>query len=109
MEVRCWWWPHDCWPRINVDLVVDETPLLKESVDPHDGANVSSQVTSASSASQVLSRVQPVTKTYTCTDNLSFWAFVGLTHYKSRWNEIPFKNFHSILLKDRAMKIKLYL
>ncbi len=33
-------------------LVVDESPLLQEGVNPHDGAHVSGQVTTASRAKQ---------------------------------------------------------
>jgi len=32
------------------DLVVDESPLFQESVDPHDGANVAGEVSTTSSA-----------------------------------------------------------
>lgn len=43
-----------------VYLIIDQAPLLEESVDAHNGAYISSQVTSTSSDRKVFLRIEPV-------------------------------------------------
>lgn len=56
-EVRCMYWQYAC---DTTYLVVDQTPLLKEGMDSHDGANITSQVSTASRYCQILDGVQSV-------------------------------------------------
>ena len=45
---------------IKVYLVIDQTPLLKERVDSHDGTNIASKISSARSDCKIFHRVQSV-------------------------------------------------
>jgi hypothetical protein len=48
------------WALIRIHLIVNQTPLLKEGVYAHDGANVTGKVASAGSDGEVLDGVQSV-------------------------------------------------
>ena len=49
MEMRPRWRPQRCRARFRVDLIVDETPLLEESMGSHNRTNVPCQIATASS------------------------------------------------------------
>jgi hypothetical protein len=41
-------------------LIVDQSPLLQEPMNPHDSSHITSQIPPTSRNSQILSRVQPI-------------------------------------------------
>jgi hypothetical protein len=41
-------------------LIIDQSPLLQEPMDPHDSSHITSQIPPTSRNSQILSRVQPI-------------------------------------------------
>ena len=45
---------HGSGSAVHVHLVVDQSPLLQEGVDPHDGADVSREVPAAGGAGEIL-------------------------------------------------------
>ena len=49
-----------CGLLVSLHLVVHQSPLLQESMDPHDGTDISSQVAATGGAGQVLLGIQTV-------------------------------------------------
>jgi hypothetical protein len=70
MEGQCWTGApedqpnlisrHESSAALIAYLIVDQAPLLEESMHAHDGANVSSQIPSAGCDSEVLGRIQSI-------------------------------------------------
>lgn len=58
--MRSWWRGDWRWSGIRIDLVVEQTPLLQERVQPDYGADVSSQVPPTCRRRYVLKRVQSI-------------------------------------------------
>ena len=96
--------PYTCLPGFNVHLVVNEPPLFQKGVYTHDAANITSQVSPAGCAGQVLCGVQPV-----CVDHkvavrqVNLWRLAAIFSIE-KLGQSPFLDrVNGIVVKPRAV------
>lgn len=59
-EMSSKWRTKSCGACVWVDLIIDQTPLFQESVNPHDRTNITCQVPPTRGDREILPRIEPV-------------------------------------------------